>query len=294
VLTALFFALLWRPKNWAAMTAAALVAFAAASSEILAVVYAPLVLLRLAALPRWREHAVTAGWLAGLLVQLPVVLESYARHTQRLRSLARPVQSLGFYFHHVALRALGWRVSVRLVQIAGLNGATVIVCAILLAGLCWALVTGSRQSRVFIAVALITGFVQSVAAATVVPVVVRQQYQAYFEGGSRYAAMPIMAMTAAAAVAVDARLCQASAQGGDRNALTRKSPRALAAAVLAGVLALSWVLDYRYVTQRMFWGHWQPVAERMLTACEHSTSGTITTRTWGNSTITIPCSRLHR
>ena len=31
VLTALFFALLWRPKNWAGMTAAALVAFAAAS-----------------------------------------------------------------------------------------------------------------------------------------------------------------------------------------------------------------------------------------------------------------------
>ena len=64
VLTALFFALLWRPKNWAGMTAAALVAFAAASSEILAVIYAPLVLLRLVALPRWREHAVTAGWLA--------------------------------------------------------------------------------------------------------------------------------------------------------------------------------------------------------------------------------------
>jgi len=88
---------------------------------------------------------------------------------------------------------------------------------------------------------------------------------------------------------------QASAEGGDRNALIRKSPRALAAAaVLASVLALSWVLDYRYVTQRMFWGHWQPVAERMLTACERSTSGTITTWTWGNSTITIPCSQLRR
>jgi hypothetical protein len=36
------------------------------------------------------------------------------------------------------------------------------------------------------------------------------------------------------------------------------------------------------------------VAERMLTACEHSSSDTITTWTWGNSTITIPCSRLHR
>ena len=197
-------------------------------------------------------------------MQVPVVLESYARHTQRVRGLARPVQSLGFYFHHVAMRALGWRVSVRLVQIVGLNGATVIVCAILVAGLCWALVTGSRPSRVFIAVALITGFVQSVAAAAV--------------------------------VAVDTRLHrQASAEDGDSNALIRTSPRALAAAaILACVLALSWVLDYRYPTQRVFWGHWQPVAERMLTACEHSTNGTITTWTWGNSTITIPYSRLHR
>jgi hypothetical protein len=65
VMAALFFGLLWRPKNRAGMTAAALVAFAAASSEILALIYAPLVLLRVVALPRWREHAVTAGWLAG-------------------------------------------------------------------------------------------------------------------------------------------------------------------------------------------------------------------------------------
>ena len=95
VLVALFFGLLWRPKNWAGMTAAALVAFAAASSEILVLIYAPLVLLRVVALPRWREHAVTAGWLAGLLLQVPVVLESYARHTQRVTHLARPVRRSG-------------------------------------------------------------------------------------------------------------------------------------------------------------------------------------------------------
>jgi hypothetical protein len=114
LMTALFFGLLWRPKNWAGMTAAALVAFAAASSEILALIYAPLVLLRVVALPRWREHAVTAGWLAGLLVQVIMVLQSYAQHTQRVTSLASPIRALGFYFHNVALRAFGWRVSVRL------------------------------------------------------------------------------------------------------------------------------------------------------------------------------------
>jgi hypothetical protein len=295
-LAALFFALLWRPKSWVGMTAAALVAFAAASSEILAVIYAPLVLLRVAALPRWREHAVTAGWLAGLLVQVGVVLESYAQHTQRATNLAMPVQAVGFYFHNVALRAFGWRVSVRLTEIAGLNGATVIVCAVLVAVFGWALVTGSRQVRVFAAVALIMGFVQTVFAATVVRYVIGQHYSSNFEGGSRYSTMPIMAMTAAAVVAVDACLRRRAIDGGgDRIPLVRQSRGALTAvAALACVLALGWLSDYRYVTQRTSWGYWKPVAERMLTACEHSTSGEITTWTWGHRTITIPCSRLRR
>jgi hypothetical protein len=294
---ALFFGLLWRPKGWPGMTAAALVAFAAASSEIFVVIYAPLVLLRLVALPRWREHAVTAGWLAGLLVQVPVVLESYAQHTQRVGGLAKPVRSIEFYFHNVALRALGWKVSLRLVHLAGLNGATIIVCAVLAAGVCWAIVTGTRQVRVFVAVALITGFVQSIAATTLVPYVLRQPYRVDFEGGSRYANLPIMAMTAAAVVAVDAYLYrQASTEGVSRGLpLIRSSPRALAAiTALACVLALGWLPDYRYVTPRVAWGRWQPVAERMLADCERSTTGTITTWTWYHRKITIPCSQLRR
>jgi hypothetical protein len=296
VMAALFFGLLWRPKNWAGMTAAALVAFAAASSEILALVYVPLVLLRVVALPRWREHAVTAGWLAGLLVQVPMVLESYAQHTQRVTRLASPIRALGFYFHNVALRAFGWRVSVRLVEIVGLNGATLIGCATLAAVFGWALITGSRQVRVFVAVALITGFVQTVFAATVVRYVSGQHYSYNFEDGSRYSVMPIMAMTAAVVVAVDACLRgQAIAGGGDRIPLVRQSPWALTAvAALACVLALGWLSDYRYVTQRTSWGYWKPVAEHMLTACKDSTTGEITTWTWGHGTITIRCSRLRR
>ena len=72
VLAALFFAILWRPRSRAGMLAAALVACYASSSEIIALTYAPLLLVRLVALPRVREHAVTAGWLLGLLLQLPV------------------------------------------------------------------------------------------------------------------------------------------------------------------------------------------------------------------------------
>jgi hypothetical protein len=296
VLTALFFALLWRPKGWVGMTAAALVAFAAGSSEILVFSYAPLVLLRVVALPRWREQAVTLGWLAGLLVQVPVVLESYAQHTQRVAGLAKPVRAVGFYFHNVALRAFGWRVSQRLVEIVGLNGATVIVCAILVAGFGLALVTGSRQVRVFVAVALIMGFVQTVFAAFLSPYVIHQLYRYDFEGGSRYSTMPIMAMTAAAVVAVDAYLRrQAMAAGGDRLPLLRQSPRVVAViTALACVLALGWISDYRYGTEHSYWGYWRPRAEHMLAVCERSTSGEITTWTWYKGRITIPCSNLRR
>jgi hypothetical protein len=296
VLAALFFALLWRPKSWVGMTAAALIAFAAASSEILVLFYAPLVLLRLIALPRWREQAVTAGWVAGLLVQVPVVLLSYAQHTQRVGALAKPIRSLAFYFHNVALRAFGWRVSLHLIHIAGFNGATVIVCAVLAVVFGWGLVTGGRQVRVFIAAALIMGFVESVFATTLVPYVIGQHYDFNFEGGSRYSTMPIMAMTAAVLVAVDAYLHrEASAGSREPIPLARTSPRAAAAVVaVVCVLALGWIPDYRYVTERLTWGHWKPQAERLLTKCEHSTNDQVTTWAWGSKTVTFACSRLRR
>jgi hypothetical protein len=294
VLTALFFALLWRPKSWVGMTAAALVAFVAGSSEILVLIYAPLVLLRVIALPRWREQAVTLGWLAGLLVQVPVVLESYAQHTQRIAGLAKPYRAVGFYFHNVALRAFGWRVSQRLVEMVGLNGATTIVCAILVLGFGLVLVTGNRQVRVFVAVALIMGFVQTVFAAFLSPYVIHQLYRYDFEGGSRYSTMPIMAMTAAAVVAVDAFL-RRQAAGTGPVPLIRQSPQVIAVVTaLACVLALGWLSDFRYGTEHSYWGYWRPRAERMLRVCERSTSGEITTWTWNRGRITIPCSHLRK
>jgi hypothetical protein len=306
VLAALFFALLWRPKGWIGMTAAALIAFSAASSEILVLFYAPLVLLRLITLPRWREQAVTAGWVAGLLVQVPVVLRSYAQHTQRVGRLAKPIRSLAFYFHNVALRAFGWKLSLHLIHIAGFNGATVIVCAALAGVFGWGLVTGGRQVRVFIAAALIMGFVESVFATTLVPYVIGQHYDFNFEGGSRYSTMPIIAMTAAVVVAVDAYLYRRASSGGASSGgasaegrgpvpLVRTSPRAVAAVVaVVAVLAVGWIPDYRYVTERFTWGHWQPEAQRLLTKCEHSTNGEVTTWAWGSKKITLACSRLRR
>ena len=51
----------------------ALIGFLAGASTPLALALAPLLILRMAALRRVREHAVTAGLAAGLLLQLPVI-----------------------------------------------------------------------------------------------------------------------------------------------------------------------------------------------------------------------------
>jgi hypothetical protein len=103
-------------------------------------------------------------------------------------------------------------------------------------------------------------------------------------------------MTAAAVVAVDAYLRRrALAEGGEPVPLLRQSPRVVAVvAALACVLALGWLSDYRYVTEHSTWGYWLPSAERMLKACERSTTGEITTWTWNRGRITIPCSQLRR
>ena len=93
-----------------------------------------------------REHAVTAGWLLGLALQLPVVALSYAQHKQRLGALSAPGQAIAFYCHNVVLRALGWHLSVWLKAIAGYNGATAIVGAALALAVGWAFVAGDGRS----------------------------------------------------------------------------------------------------------------------------------------------------
>jgi hypothetical protein len=288
-LAATFFALLWRPRTWAGMTAAGLVACCATSSEILAVIYLPLVLIRLIALPRLRDHAVTAGWSAGLLLQVPVVLATYAEHTQRLGRLATPGAAVGFFFRNVALRALGWRLSAHLVRVAGDNGATVIVCAVLAVLVGWALAQGG-QVRAFAVTALATGFITAVFAATVVPYVTHQPVRygtISFEGGSRYATVPVVLLDAIAVAAADASL---------RRGRTRRAARRALAAVLAMacVLAIGWATDFRYRTERTTNGYWVATARGWLDACARSQDGEISVPAWQVGHILVACSRLRR
>jgi hypothetical protein len=292
-LAAAFFGLVWRPRTRAGMAAAALVAFAASSSAILAAIYAPLVLTRLAVLPRWREHAVTAGWAAGLLVQVPVVLATYTHHTPRLGRMAAPGDAVGFYLHNVVLRALGWRLSAHLVSAAGENGATAIVGAALAVAAGWA-VAQRGPARAFAIAAMATGFAATVFAATVVPYVTHQPVRynpLSFEGGSRFATVPVMLLDALAIVAADACLRRQVAGRAGRRALAVATAGAVA---VACVLASGWVADYRYATERTTSGYWAPQARAWLEDCARGRDGQVTLPAWEGRRVTVECSRLRR
>ena len=294
-LAALFFAVLWRPASWPGMLAAALVACYASSSEIIAFTYLPLLLVRLIALPRVREHAVTAGWLLGLVLQVPVVALSYAQHKQRLGALSTPGQSAAFYFHNVTLRALGWHLSVWLKSAAGYNGATVIVGAALALAIGLALVTGDRQVRLFAALALLTGFAQTAFDATIAQTDIAAPPTPSFMAAARYSTVPVVLIAATAVVAVDSYVRRAGvprpAAGGTR----RRGPRPLVAAgVLACVLGFGWVTDFRYVSQRSHAGHWLPYAQSLVTACTRDPAGGVTLKAWGGHQFTVPCARIRR
>jgi len=137
LLLAMFWAVLWRPRTTGGMAVAAIVAFVTAASTVIVILFLPLLTIRVIALRRCREHAVTAGWIAGCLVQLPIVIMSYSQGQSRLTGYGLPGgsnnkvgNSLTFYAHDVILRAVGWHLSWRLEWHTGRDSATVIVAVV--------------------------------------------------------------------------------------------------------------------------------------------------------------------
>lgn len=206
LLFALFWAALWRPQTRSGMALAALIGFLSAATEPLSVIIAPLFLLRLIALRRVREHAVTAGWAAGLLLQLPVM---HSAHRSRLGNLAPFKTSLGFYLHDVVLRFPGWRLSWSLESALGRNGATVLVGIVLAVLLGAIVVLSGARIRIFTAAAVGTGFLLAITGATVSNWVGVYHVFESDEPGSRYTALPTFLLEATLIVAVDALLTRA-------------------------------------------------------------------------------------
>ncbi len=288
LLAALFWAALWRPRTRAGAVVTAVVAFGAAISSSLGLLFAPLFVARAMVVPRrLREHTATAGWAVGSLLQVLVILTS---RLSRLRP-HDPLNAVLFYAHEVLLPALGWHLSWHLRHLAGLTGATVLAGGLIVVVLCAAAITQDRRCRVFIIAAVATGLLFTAVTSALAWGGPGQRVTIAVEHGARYSTVPILLLDAALIVAADAYA---------RRWWPR--PRAIAAvAALVAVLAVGWATDFRYPV-RHFAGRatdWHLTADRWLRYCQHKPAGAITvtfTNWWGTGQLatTFRCSSLHR
>jgi hypothetical protein len=291
---AMFWALLWRPRTRTGMAVAALFAFAAASSDSVNVLFLPLVAARLYALRRPRDHAVTVGWLAGCVVQVPEIVSSYLAGNSRLSQQSGSLgHSLAFYAHDVVLPSLGWHLAWRLQSLAGRNGATVIV-AVILTVMVGAILLAQPRNRLFVVTAVLAGFAFSVFGTTLTAHIATAAVFPDNESGARYTALPIFLIECVAVVGVDYVLRQ---RGGARGGAHRRPGIALrpamAVSALLVVLAASWVFDFRYAGIRSdaSWD-WGPIAANWERACQLSPSGEINEVLPGPIDYTFRCDRI--
>jgi hypothetical protein len=302
LLFALFWAALWRPRTRGAMALAAAVAFLAGASTPLALALAPLLILRIAALRRIREHAVTAGLAAGLLLQLPVI---GAAHNSRMDKQASPHGVFGFVVRDVVLPALGWHLDWWLQDAVGKYGATLLVGCVLAAVFCAIAITQPARVRLVAAAALGCGFLLAAAAATLSPWVTVEPIQFRAEPGSRYTTLPIFLMEAAVIVAVDnlvrrarerARLDEQAAPFGVSpwTGWARARGATAAVAVLVVVLSFAWVTDFRSDNGRAGGSLWAPVAASWLAYCQRNPDGAIRMPSVDRSPVVIACANLRR
>jgi hypothetical protein len=289
LLVALFWAALWRPRTKAGAAVAAVVAFAAAASTSLALVFAPLFAARAAVVPRrLREHAATAGWAAGSVLQVAVILTS---HQSRLRP-RDPINAVLYYAHDVLLPALGWHISWHLRDLLGLTGATALVGGLIFVVLAYAVATQPGRCRAFVVTAVVTGLVFTAVTSAFAWGGPGQRVTVAVERGARYSTLPILLLDAALIVAADAYA---------RRWWPR--PKAIAAVVaLVAVLAAGWATDFRYPVRR-FSGPgsaWEHTASAWLRQCQHNPTGTVTVHFrnwWGRPRsliTTFSCSSLRR
>ena len=282
LLFAAFWALAWRPRTRTGMALAAVACFAAAASNVLAALYLPLVVARVIALPRPREHAATIGWVAGGAVQLLAVL-FHSRPHQPTSVLG----ALGFYGHNVILPAVaGHHFGQQLTAELGIAAATALAACAAAAVLAWVLVRGGADVRVFAVTALVLGLVL-----TLIPVFVHGAVataevtrHGLWARGSRYAQVPILLLDSLVIVAVDACL----RRGGVR---LQRAEQVTAVVLLVAVLGITWGSDFRHPDLR---SHattpWTHIVSKMERTCRQHPLGSAVIK----HDVRIPCSAVHR
>jgi hypothetical protein len=288
LLVALFWAALWRPRSRAAGWVAAIVAFAAAASSSLALLYAPLFGARLLTVPgRRREHAATVGWALGGVLQVFVIVTS---HLSRF-SPRNPMNAVVFYGRDVVLPSLGWHNSWHLRDLIGLSGATVLVGGLIAVVLLAAVATQGRSCRAFVVTAVATGLVFTAVTSAFGWGGPGQLDTVTAEHGARYSTVPILLLVAALIVSADSFA---------RSWWPR--PKAVVAiALLVAVLGAGWITDFRYPVRRYAGpaSAWVTTVDAWLGFCQRTPTGTITvtfTDWWGSARLasTFRCSAVRR
>ena len=271
LLPALFWAMLWRPRTRPAMAVAAAVGLLTMASNILAVLLAPLLIARLYVLRRPREHAVSAGWLAGCLVQATFVISGVLHgHSRLYLKHATLRESLAFYGHVVLLPSLGWHTSWWLRSFAGANGAAAIAAVVLAVSFGLILVT-QPGARLFVVTAVAFGFIFTVISVGINrgpalnPMLPTQVL------GTRYTIMADFLIVSALIVGADHAL-RSRAHDRRRRWAGLKSVTAVTALVV--FLVATWAVDFRYTglrtTTAWFSGADSGQVER---DCAHSRTG---------------------
>jgi len=292
LLPVLFWAMLWRPRTRPAMAVAAAVGFLTMASNILAALLVPLLIARLYVLRHPREHAVTAGWVAGCLVQAPFVISDalHGRSRFDLYSLTPPGQSLAFYPHVVLLPSLGWHASWWLRSFAGANGASAIAAVVLAVSFGLILIT-QPGARLFVVTAVAVGFIFTVVSVSINPAPAIDLMLPTKVLGTRYTIMADFLIVSALIVGADHAL-RSRARDRRRPGAGLISVTAVTALVI--FLAATWAVDFRYTALRATsaWS-WAPIAARWERDCAHSRTGeiaeTVYYRPW-----TLPCRNITR
>ena len=304
LLLALFWAVLWRPRTRTGMAVAATVGFFAAASTSLVILFAPLLAIRVLVLRRPRDHAVTAGWMAGCLVQLRFVIGAALSGKSRLVGGGGPAfgrnnrlgNSITFYLHDVVLRSIGWHLSWWLESLTTRDWATLIV-GVALAAVLGLIIATQPGARPFIVLALLTGFVFIMFAVFLDPWDVVFPVTFQNEVAARYTALPIFLIEAALIIGVDYALrkrrdSRPQRAIGQLNPVLALRPT-LAVTVLLAFLAGNWIADFRYIGIRSGAAahQWAPVVAEWQHGCKVSRTGEITPSMLGH-TFTLACDRL--
>jgi len=131
---------------------------------------------------------------------------------------------------------------------------------------------------------LITGFLFAAFGATLKPGVTTTTVTENSESGSRYTALPIFLIEAAAVVAVGSFICHRQ----------HRLRTVAAVTALVGVLSVGWVTDFRYQGWRGGTINWPPTAAVWLHACQRTPDGVIREPTGAPVRTAIPCASLRR